>query len=41
MQKIRDFCAPDFVLAGKTVDIWAGATNPPALDDYGLLSGLS
>jgi hypothetical protein len=40
MREIRNFGAPDFVLAGKTIDIRAGATDPPPLDDYRLLAGL-
>src|SRR5713226_5162459 len=40
MHEIRNFSAPDFVLAGKTIDIRAGTTDPPPLDDYRLLSGL-
>jgi hypothetical protein len=40
MHEIRNFGAPDFVLAGKTIDIRAGTPDPPPLDDYRLLSGL-
>src|SRR6266852_4659844 len=40
MNQIRNFSAPDFVLAGKTIDIRAGTPDPPPLDDDRLLSGL-
>ena len=40
MHEIRNFSAPDFVLAGKTIDIRARTPDPPPLDDYRLLSGL-
>src|SRR5216684_9040080 len=40
MHEIRNFSAPDFVLAGKTIDIRAGTPDPPSLDDHRLLSGL-
>jgi hypothetical protein len=40
MHEIRNFSAPNFVLAGKTIDIRAGTPDPPSLDDYRLLSGL-
>jgi len=40
MREIRNFSAPDFVLAGKTIDIRAGTPDPPPLDDYRWLSGL-
>lgn len=40
MYEICDFGAPDFVLTGKTIDIRAGASDPPPLDDYGFFSGL-
>ncbi len=28
MHQVGDFRAPDFVLAGEAVDVWAGAANP-------------
>jgi hypothetical protein len=40
VREIRNFSAPDFVLAGKTIDIRAGAPDPAPFDDYRLLSGL-
>jgi len=40
MREIRNFSAPDFVLAGKTINIRAGTPDPPPLYDYRLLSGL-
>jgi hypothetical protein len=40
IHEIRNFSAPDFVLAGKTIDIRAGAPYPSSLYDYRLLSGL-
>src|ERR1700756_4558217 len=40
MHEIRNFSAPDFVLAGKTIDIRAGPPNPPPLDNHRVLSGL-
>src|SRR3546814_20611289 len=33
--------APDFVLAGKTVDVGTGAADPTAFDHGGFLPGLS
>jgi hypothetical protein len=38
--EIRNFSAPDFVLAGKTIHIRTGASHPPPLDDYRWLFGL-
>jgi hypothetical protein len=32
-----DACAPDFVLAGKAVDVGTGAADPAALDDGNFL----
>jgi hypothetical protein len=40
MHEIRNFSAPDFVLAGKTIDIRAGAPDPPPLDNHGAFAGL-
>jgi len=40
MHEIRNFSAPDFVLARKTIHIWTGTSDPPPLDDYRWLSGL-
>jgi len=40
VNKICNFGAPDFVLAGETVDVGAGAPNPAPFDDGGLLAGL-
>src|SRR5262249_49245907 len=39
--RVGDLRAPDLVLAGQTVDIGAGAADPPALDDDDLASRLS
>jgi hypothetical protein len=35
MHEIRNFSAPDFVLAGKTMTS-GGTSDPPPLDDYRL-----
>src|SRR5260370_13309050 len=40
VREVRNFSAPNFVLAGKTIDIRAGTPDPPPLDDYRLLSRL-
>src|SRR5216684_7596269 len=40
VREVRNFGAPNFVLAGKTIDIRAGTPDPPPLDDYRLLSRL-
>jgi hypothetical protein len=40
MHEIRNFSAPDFVLAGKTIDVRAGPPDPPPLDNHSVLSGL-
>ena len=39
-QEIDDFCAPDFVLAGQTGDVWTGAADPAALNDGRAMPGL-
>jgi hypothetical protein len=41
MGEIRNFGAPDFVLAGETIDIRAGTPDPASFDDSRSLSGLS
>jgi hypothetical protein len=40
VQQIGDFRAPDLVLAGKAVDVRAGAADPTALDDRNAASRL-
>src|ERR1700688_2928610 len=40
MSETRNFGAPDFVLAWKTIDIRAGTTDPAPFDDGRSLSGL-
>jgi hypothetical protein len=37
VDQIGDFCAPDFVLAGKTVGVRAGAANKFPFDDGGAM----
>ena len=38
--EIRNFGAPDLILAGETIDVRARSANPPPLNDRGLLAGL-
>jgi hypothetical protein len=40
VNEIGDLRAPDLVLGGKTVDVWARAANPPPLQHHGGLPGL-
>jgi hypothetical protein len=40
VHEIGNFGAPDFVLAGKTIHIRTGTSDPAPLDDYRWLSGL-
>ena len=40
MREIRNFSAPDFVLAGKAIYVGAGPPDPPPLDNQRVLSGL-
>jgi hypothetical protein len=40
MHQIRNFSAPNFVLAGKTIYVGAGPADPPPIDNHRVLSGL-
>jgi hypothetical protein len=39
VDEIRNFGAPDLILAGETIDVRARSANPPPLNDRGLLAG--
>src|SRR5208282_739224 len=38
--EVGDLRAPNFIFRRKAIDVWAGAADPPALDDHGWLAQL-